>query len=136
MSEQVGWRFHVALVLAHEIGHRIGAIRKLRWADIDFDSREVRWRAEHEKTGFEHITPLTDEAVAALEEARRISDGSGNAPGLPSSKDATQCMSRVCAHNWWRKAQTLAGLEPKDMTPESWTPHHCGVDLRERRCAG
>ena len=23
-----------------------------------------------------------------------------------------------------------------DMTPESWTPHHCGVDLRERRCAG
>ena len=24
----------------------------------------------------------------------------------------------------------------KDMTPESWTPHHCGVDLRERRCAG
>ena len=31
VSRQVGWRFHVALVLAHETGHRIGAIRGLRW---------------------------------------------------------------------------------------------------------
>ena len=29
VSRRVGWRFHVALVLAHETGHRIGAIRKL-----------------------------------------------------------------------------------------------------------
>ena len=69
VSQQVGWRFHVALVLAHETGHRIGAIRKLLWADIDFEGREVRWRAEHEKSGYEHITPLTDEALAALKEA-------------------------------------------------------------------
>ena len=113
VSRQVGWRFHVALVLAHETGHRIGAIRKLRWTDIDFEGREVRWRAEHEKTGYEHVTPLTDEAVAALEEARRMGAGTGNAPVLPSSSDATRCMSRVCAFQWWKKAQTLAGLEPK-----------------------
>ena len=31
VSGRIGWRFHVALVLAHETGHRIGAIRKLRW---------------------------------------------------------------------------------------------------------
>jgi len=35
VSHRVDWRFHVALVLAHETGHRIGAIRKLRWRDID-----------------------------------------------------------------------------------------------------
>ena len=113
VSRQVGWRFHVALVLAHETGHRIGAIRQLRWSDIDFEGREVRWRAEHEKTGYEHITPLTDEAITALEEARRMGTGKGNAPVLPSSKDATRCMHRVTAFQWWRKAQTLAGLEPK-----------------------
>ena len=113
VSRQVGWRFHVALVLAHETGHRIGAIRKLRWEDIDFEGREVRWRAEHEKTGYEHITPLTDEALAALEEARRMGAGTGNAPVLPSSKDATRCMHRVSAFQWWKKAQALAGLEPK-----------------------
>ena len=55
VARRVGWRFHVALVLAHETGHRIGAIRKLRWGDIDFEAREVRWRAEHEKTGYEHV---------------------------------------------------------------------------------
>ena len=30
----------------------------------------------------------------------------------------------------------VSTLKKADMTPESWTPHHCGVDLRERRCAG
>ena len=113
VSWQVGWRFHVALVLAHETGHRIGAIRHLRWADIDFEGREVRWRAEHEKTGHQHVTPLTDEAVAALEEARRMGTGTGNALVLPSPSDATRCMSRVAGFQWWKKAETLAGLEPK-----------------------
>ena len=112
VSRQVGWRFHVALVLAHETGHRIGAIRKLTWSDIDFDGKTIRWRAEHEKTGYEHITPLTAEALAVLEEARRKSRGTGNAPVLPSPRDAMKWISRVCAHNWWKKAQTFARLEP------------------------
>ena len=113
VSRQVGWRFHVALVLAHETGHRIGAIRKLRWSDIDFDGETIRWRAEHEKTGYEHTTPLTAEALAVLEEARRMSRGTGNRPVLPSSRDATKCTNRVSAFLWWKKVQTLAGLEPK-----------------------
>ncbi|MDE2762299.1 MAG: tyrosine-type recombinase/integrase [Gemmatimonadota bacterium] len=113
VSRQVGWRFHVALVLAHETGHRIGAIRNLRWPDIDFEAREVRWRAEHEKTGYEHVTPLTPEAMEALGEARRMGAGTGDRPVLPAPSDATRCMSRVCARNWWRRGQNLAGLEPK-----------------------
>ena len=71
VSRQVDWRFHVALVLAHETGHRIGAIRQLQWFDIDFEGKTIRWRAKHEKTGHEHTTPLTVEAIAALEEAQR-----------------------------------------------------------------
>ena len=51
VSLAVDWRFHVALVLAHETGHRIGAVRKLRWSDVDLDSGVIRWRGEHEKTG-------------------------------------------------------------------------------------
>ena len=39
VSRQVDWRFRVALVLAHETGHRIGAIRQLRWSDIDFEEK-------------------------------------------------------------------------------------------------
>ncbi len=50
VSRQLDWRFHIALVLAHETGHRIGAIRNLRWGDINFEDETIRWRADHEKT--------------------------------------------------------------------------------------
>ncbi len=113
VSRKVGWRFRVALVLAHETGHRIGAIRKLRWPDIDFEDKTIRWRAEHEKTGYEHTTPLTAEALAVLEEARGMGRGTRNGPVLPSSSDATRSTNRVSAFLWWTKAQNLAGLEPK-----------------------
>ena len=39
--------------------------------------------------------------------------GTGNAPVLPSPGDAARCVSRVRAFRWWKKAQTLAGLDPK-----------------------
>ena len=51
VSRRVGWRFHVALVLAHETGHRIGAIRNLRWSDITFtDDGGALVRVRHSKT--------------------------------------------------------------------------------------
>ena len=48
-------------------------------------------------------------ALDALKEARRKNRGKGNAPVVPSSMDA----SLVSTFLWWKKAQTLAGLEPK-----------------------
>ncbi len=113
VSGRVDWRFHVALVLAHETGHRIGAIRNLLWSDIDLEGAMVRWRAKHEKTGYEHTTPLTDEAVAVLEEARRMNPGNGDGPVLPASVHPAQCLSRSMALKWWYRAASLAGLEPK-----------------------
>ena len=113
VSRQVDWRFHVALVLAHETGHRIGDIRKLRWSDIDFEGETVRWRAEHDKAGYEHRTPLTPEALSALEEARRENPESGDAPILPAPKDPSACMSSALAYGWWSRAARFAGLEAK-----------------------
>ena len=47
VSQEVDWRYHVALVLAHETGHRIGAIRHLRWPDIWASGRvRFRWKGE------------------------------------------------------------------------------------------
>ena len=113
VSRRVGWRFHVALVLAHETGHRIGAIRKLCWSDIDMKRRTIRWRAEHEKTGYEHRTPITVEALAVLEEARRHSPRIGSLPLLPAPKDPSVCVNRWLVGDWWRRAVAEAGLEPK-----------------------
>ena len=113
VSRKVDWRFRVALVLAHETGHRIGAVRKLRWDDIDLDGETIRWRSEHEKTGYEHTTPVTSEAVAALEEARRRNPARGDAPVLPSPKDPSSSVAAWVARGWWDRAERLAGLEPK-----------------------
>ena len=113
VSLEVDWRFRVALVLAHETGHRIGAIRQLRWSDIDLEGGAVRWRAEHEKTGYGHVTPVTAEVMAVLEEARQWNPGIGHTPVLPHTRDPSKCISASQAGMWWRKARRLSGLEPK-----------------------
>ena len=113
VAPQVGWRFHVALVLAHETGHRIGAIRHLRWSDIDFEEGIIRWRAEHEKSGYEHSTPATADAIAALREAAEHSLTTGDAPVLPHTRDPSKSISHPQATSWWNKARRLAGLKPK-----------------------
>ena len=113
VSIDVDWRFRVALVLAHETGHRIGAIRQLRWSDIDFEGGAIRWRAESEKTGYGHVTPATADAVAVLEEARQWNPGIGNAPVLPHKKGSPKCISTSQASMWWRNARKLSGLQPK-----------------------
>ena len=113
VAEEVNWRFRVALVLAHETGHRIGAIRQLRWSDIDLDGQAIRWRGEHEKTGYEHRTPITAMARVVLVEARRHNPGIGDAPVMPAPKDPFACMSRSLARDWWSRAVKDAGLDPK-----------------------
>ena len=112
-SSAVDWRFRVALVLAHETGHRIGAIRQLRWSDIDLEGGVVLWRREHEKTGQEHRTPLTPAAVAVLAEARRRNPGIGDVPLLPAPMDPSRSVSHPQAGAWWQRAERLAGTRAR-----------------------
>ena len=113
VSCQIDWRFRVALMVAHETGHRIGAIRQLRWSDVDLEGGVVRWRAEHEKSGYEHRTPVTAEAIVVLEEARKRNPGIGDALVLPAPGNPSTCVRSGRARSWWRRAERLAGLEPK-----------------------
>ncbi len=113
VSEEVDWRFNVALVLAHETGHRIGAIRKLRWSDIDLDGRTVLWRAEHDKTGHEHTTPITADAMSVLRRALAQGSGARKAPVLPALGNSATCVGSSRMHQCWYRAERLAGLEPK-----------------------
>ena len=113
VSRPVDWRFRVALVVAHETGHRIGAIRQLRWSDIDMEGGVVRWRAEHEKSGYEHRTPVTAEALAVFQEARKRNPETGDTVVLPSPKYPSRCVGSALASVWWKRAENLAGLDPK-----------------------
>ena len=113
VSRPVDWRFRVALVVAHETGHCIGAIRQLRWSDIDMEGGVVRWRAEHEKSGYEHRTPVTAEALAVFREARKRNPETGDTVVLPSPKYPSRCVGSALACVWWKRAENLAGLDPK-----------------------
>ena len=113
VSRRVDWRFRVALVLAHETGHRIGAIRQLRWIDIDFQGGTIRWRAEHDKSGYEHVTPVTGQALDVLQEVRALNPATAEAPVLPAPRNPLAVVGAARLHAWWQKAQILAGLEPK-----------------------
>lgn len=68
----------------------------------------VRWRGEHDKTGFDHETILTDAAVLALREGRRRPVVSRWV--FPSPTDASRPVSRHLLGDWWGRGEVLATL--------------------------
>ena len=70
---------------------RSGETRGALWSEIDLDAREWRIPANRMKAGVEHRIPLSDAAVAVLEQARPLSGGEGlifpspMKPGQPMS---------------------------------------------------
>jgi integrase len=104
--------FWLALVLAHETGHRIGSILLLRWSDVSLDRRTIRWRADNDKIGFEHETLLTADAAAALEAEQRRQGAIGAAWVLPSPDDLSHHVYRRTMYDWWALCEVLAELTP------------------------
>lgn len=100
----------VALILAHETGHRISAILKLRWSDVDFERQTVHWRPENDKIGFLHETPLTASARAARGRTQNERRAIGDAWIFPAPRDASAPCSRHLLRDWWEQAEKLAGL--------------------------
>lgn len=110
-AEQIHSTFRTTLILGHETGHRMSALRHLRWDDVDLDKKSVRWRGEHDKLGFEHETILTDATLASLREGRKRPVLS--AWVLPSPTDPSQPVSRHLLRDWWRRGEVLAKIPPE-----------------------
>jgi integrase len=100
------------LVLVHETGHRIGAVRHLRWSDVDLKSPQPRinWRAEADKIRHEHSTPLSDVAVQELQLARKARLAIGDGWLFPSPTDPKLPVSRHLVRDWWERMQKDAKL--------------------------
>lgn len=64
-------KLELALTLAEATGRRLGAIRQLKWEDIDFSRSTIRWRAETDKKGKEWIVPIPAELCEDLRSFRR-----------------------------------------------------------------
>ena len=74
----------------------------------------VRWRAEHDKVGFEHETLLSAEAIEVVRRARATSLTIGDAWIFPSPIDMSKPCSRHVVRGWWDRAAELAGLPKQE----------------------
>ncbi len=106
----INWQVRLAVLLANETGHRISAIRQLRWSDIDCERGRIRWRAEHDKIGFEHVTPVSPTLQAELIEVRQRMAMIGDAWLLPAVRDPSQPCSRGTLDKWLQEARRRATL--------------------------
>lgn len=114
VADDVDWRFRLALVLANETGHRIGAIRTLRWADVDLSRQLIEWRGDSDKRGKGHTTPMTEAARDALERARSERPAVGEAWIFPAPENPDKPCSRPLMREYWLRAERAAELEHVD----------------------
>ncbi len=109
-SGEVDPPFELALILAHETGHRIGSIRLLRWSDVDWEKNSIRWRGENDKIGFEQVTPLTAAAKEALSRARKVQGAIGDSWVFPAPENPSLPVSRHLVRDWWERGENLAEI--------------------------
>jgi integrase len=105
-------RIYVALVVCHETGHRLNAVRCLRWSDVDLTGRTLTWRGEHPKNGHDSIVPITETAVEALRRYQRHTGGIGEAWLFPG-RTAGETLSRDQFYEWWKLVREAAELPPE-----------------------
>jgi integrase len=96
--------------LVHETGHRAASVRQLRWSDIDFEGASARWRAEGDKIGFLHSTPLSPQAIDAVARLQKAQGAIGEQWVFPSDCDPSRPLPRHTVNKWWRRAEDKAGL--------------------------
>lgn len=108
IAEEADLGLGTALVLCHGTGHRIGAVSKLQWENVDLTRALVTWAAAHDKTELEHTTPLTEAAIDPLREAYKLGHPSRWVMSSPRGQDAPVSVKTLAG--WSRKAMDAAGL--------------------------
>jgi len=107
-------KLELALVLAEATGRRLGAIRQLRWDDIDLSAKTIRWRAETDKKGKEWIVPIPADLCEELRSFRLRMGGAFGGLVFPRHTDPTQPLGRDSFGHWLRDAEAKADLPKLD----------------------
>lgn len=103
--------FEVMLVVMYETGHRGSSVRSLKWNDIDFVEKLIRWDPASDKIGFRHETAISEELVTLLQRLRKSQAAVGAVYVFPAHRTRKQ-PTPFCRHTfakWWRAAETKAG---------------------------
>ncbi len=105
----------IAVKLLLLTGLRKTELLRLKWKDIDFDSKELRIDGKLTKNGKVHIEPLSDDAIELIRSAPRFADNPFLFPGREQSKgplikySATKCRNTI--DKVWNRIRTQARLE-------------------------
>ena len=76
-ASKASWAAKLCLRFLILTAARSGEARGAKWDEIDFEAKEWRIVGERMKAGTAHRVPLSGPAMAVLERAREIDDGSG-----------------------------------------------------------
>lgn len=119
--DRLRWtRLELALVLAEATGRRIGAIRQLRWEDIDYATPAISWRADADKIGVLWTIDLAAPLVAELRHFQARLCGVGGWV-FPSVRFPEQPTDRWGMVKWLLEAERDAGV-PK-LIGGVWHPY-------------
>ena len=117
VASTVNSKLSAMIHLAYATGHRIDAILKLRWNDVVFAEGphspfgSIRWRAEHDKIGNDHVVPMNEAARDTLAQLAHVRPAIGQAWIFPSEKNEARPIDRHLANRWLRRAESVAGIE-------------------------
>ena len=141
VAERVHPLLKLALVVAEATGRRLSGWRNLRWDDIDLQENTIRWRAEHDKSGFEEVVPMSEAVQEALKEARKRQQAIGSAPVFPAPRNSTKPVDRHVLDNWLRQAYAAAGLasQPGGIwhpLRRKWATERKGYPVKDVAAAG
>ena len=103
-----------ALLLSPLLFQRPGEIRAMEWTEINWKESQWEIPAEKMKMGQPHIVPLSNQAVALLEELQPFT-GRGRYV-FPSARGASRCLSE----NGVRTALRTIGYDNDTMTPHGF----------------
>lgn len=100
----------MALLFTIVTAARSGEVRSARWEHIDLDARAWNRPADLMKSGVKHTVTLNDAALAILERAKALSNGSGllfpgSRPGRPLSD-----MTLTAAMRTAKRTETVHGF--------------------------
>jgi integrase len=134
-------KVELALILAEATGRRLGAIRQLRWEDVDLTRNSIRWRAEADKKGKEWVIPITQQMRDEVRSFRVKLGGSFGSLLFPTDKDPTQSMSRDTFGHLLASAERKAKLPKLDGSlwhayRRSWATSRKGLPVAGVAAAG
>ena len=129
-SSAVGLCFRFTVLTAARSGEARGAV----WDEIDLDAREWRIPGSRMKGGSEHRQPLSDAALAVLEQARGIRDGSGlvfPSPARPGRPLSDMAMTKLLRDVGLADRTTTHGLRSsfRDWASECTDAPHAVMEL-------